>query len=295
MDKNGDVSWIDPDGALGKKKAKNRKIGYRRHGHTIAPNANGEYNFEDEFAVDGKIHHVIKQLEDLKPFGSKLVDVFRLVRYIFKQPRNFMDICSSYSLDYTLRKDAVLLVHSIIMRSPQTTSSMCEYPELFGLPTSEDVGKINLLQNYSSFRKSLSPSKLSNVHILLIHSASGRFVFGDGCFQSLSSVYGGQMILGRAILALTPNLCVYLCAPLTILSSSNCTSICAPAQMISEINELTQIYSKNRIFFRGKIPKTTPEFQSAEFGVLEGGRNSLIDLLDAISGAREFDDRIVIL
>ncbi len=64
-DKNGNVSWIDPLGKTYQKKAKNRKIGYKIHGHTMFRNSPFETNFENYFYIDGKAHSIIKSLKEL--------------------------------------------------------------------------------------------------------------------------------------------------------------------------------------------------------------------------------------
>jgi hypothetical protein len=51
-DRNGDVSWITPDGVVHQKRVKNRKIAYKSHGHTMLKGRGGwETNFEAEFAT----------------------------------------------------------------------------------------------------------------------------------------------------------------------------------------------------------------------------------------------------
>jgi len=68
-DRNGDVSWIEPDGKTEKKRSARRKIGFKIHGHTLLRGTVWESNFEDEFDIDNEVHKVIPALQGMKPFG----------------------------------------------------------------------------------------------------------------------------------------------------------------------------------------------------------------------------------
>jgi hypothetical protein len=81
-DKNGDVSWIEPDGIVDKKKSENRRIGFKRHGHTLfRGGAWGGSNFEGEFDIDSKVHQIVEHLSALKPLGQTMSEFLGLLRW----------------------------------------------------------------------------------------------------------------------------------------------------------------------------------------------------------------------
>lgn len=92
-DRTGNVSWIEPSGKISKKKADNRKIGFKIHGHTISRGSGLESNFESEFDIDDEVHRIIGALNELKPFGRKPSEFFALMKLVFKKDRALRDMC----------------------------------------------------------------------------------------------------------------------------------------------------------------------------------------------------------
>ena len=89
-DRNGDVSWIDPDGFKDKKRAKNRKIGYSSHGHTLFRGNVWETNFEHEFqSADDAVPKVVPALIALKPLGWTIKEFSFLMTLFFKREKEF--------------------------------------------------------------------------------------------------------------------------------------------------------------------------------------------------------------
>ena len=54
--------------------------------------------------------------------------------------------------------------------------------------------------------------------------------------------------------------------------------------MVDWINDITQIYSKDKLFFLGKSPKITTAFRQRQFLVHKKKTDALIDMLDEIAG-----------
>ncbi len=45
----------------------------------------------------------------------------------------------------------------------------------------------------------------------------------------------------------------------------NCYSLRAPPWLVDRMNEITQVYSRDRLFFLGKKPRILPDFQARKF------------------------------
>src|SRR5690349_502239 len=97
-DKAGDVSWIEPSGAVGRKRAANRKIGHKIHGHTLFKGSDWEHKFEDEFDVDNEVHNTILAFRKLKPLGYSLPDWFKIAQLLFKKDRSLRDYCKFFQI-----------------------------------------------------------------------------------------------------------------------------------------------------------------------------------------------------
>lgn len=285
--KKGDISWVEPDGKIFRKRAANRKVGFKIHGHTVFRGSVWESNFEAEFDIDNQVHAIISGLRKLKPLGSKPSEFVGLAKLLFKKNRVLRDMCKFYDLDEKLHRDLLLFMMSLLIRSPASRSRFESYPETIGLPPNEEVGKMNMLQNYRAAKKLCRNGFTSNQYFVLLHSPLKKFNFGDGTLDWLSGGLIGSRISGRTLLPLTPNLCVYFCTPMMMRSSPNCASLSAPPWMVDWVNDLTQIYSKQRLFFVGRAPKTTEAFRQGQFLQHKERTDALIEMLDEIAGIKK--------
>jgi len=289
-DRNGDVSWIDPEGKIQKKRAKNRKIAYKSHGHTVFRGDDWEANFEDEFSIaDDGIPKVIETLTSLKPLGRTPGEFFGLIRLLLKHDRQLCDMCKFYHLDEKVHRKLLLLICSLLIRSPGNRNIYENYPSLVGLPSNEEVGKMNMAQTYQTAKELCETGFISNQYFVFIHSPLKQFIFGDGNLDWLTGNLIMNRVDGRALVPLTPHLCVYFCTPHSMLSTPNCASLSAAPWMVDWINNLVQIYSRDKLFFLVKPPVLTEVFQKRQFLALKQREDKLIDMLDEVSGIRRGD------
>lgn len=282
-DQNGDLSWIDPDGILDKKKAEKRKIGYKRHGHTIFRDSVWESNFESDFDVDNEVHRILDGIYDLKPFGripSKLFAMFSLIR---RRDRTLRDICKFYHLDEKIHRNLLLLLFSLLIRSPASRSRYEGYPSIVGLPPDEEVGKANMVQNYRIAKKLCRNGLVSNQYFVLLYSPFRNFIFGDGSLDWLTDGLVSNRINGRALVPLTPHICVYFCTPRMMRSTPNCASLRAAPWIVEQVNQIIQIYSKDKIFFMGQPPKLIDAFHQQRFLEHKDRTDVFIHMLDEVA------------
>jgi len=169
-DKNGNLSWIESDGNIQKKKPANRKIGYMIHGHTIFKGSVWESNFENEFDVDSEVHNIVTGIQDLKPFGRTPSEFFSLFKLLLKKDRTLREMCKFYQLDEQLHRKLALLLLSLLIRSPASRSRYEGYPKIIGLLPDEEVGKSNMAQSYRTAKKLCQTGLISNQYFVLLHS-----------------------------------------------------------------------------------------------------------------------------
>lgn len=287
-DRSGDISWIDPAGKIEKKRVKNRKVAYKSHGHTVFKGDYWETNFESEFSgADNKIHDVITELSKLKPLGLSLADFANLMKLFFKRDRHLRDMCKFYRLDEPIHRALLLLLFSILIRSPSNRHRNENYPSLIGLPPNEVVGKMNMRQTYLLAKEICKSGHISHQYFIIIHSPWKKFVFGDGCLDWLTSGLVTNRVEGKALVPLTPHLCVYFCTPRWMRPSMSCASFSAAPWIVDWINDTIQIYSKKQIFFLGKPPVVKDYFRQGQFLEHDRRSDALIDMLDEIAGMRK--------
>ncbi|MER9232907.1 hypothetical protein NKI56_12505 [Mesorhizobium sp. M0622] len=283
-DKVGDVSWIEPGGKIGGKRAANRKIGFKIHGHTLFKGTPWEHKFEREFDIDNDVNRIVAALKELKPFGYSPSEYVKLFRLMFKKDRYLRDYCKFYHLDEGTHRSLLLLIYSLLIRSPANRSRYEGYPRMLGLPPNEEIGKINMSQKYNIAKKLCQTSLVTNQYFILLRSPIQKFIFGDGSLDWLTGGLVASRINGRALISLTPHLCVYFCTPMAMRSSPNCAALIAPPWMVDWVNEITQIYSKDKLFFLGKAPKLTDAFRAAKFLEHKKRTDALIEMLDKVTG-----------
>lgn len=284
-DKNGDVWWIEPNGKIDKKRARNRKIAYKSHGHTIFRGNVWETNFEGEFeSADNGAPKIIDALLGMKPLGRTPSEFLSMIMLMFRKDRHLRDMCKYYHLDEEIHRGLLLLIFSLLIRSPGNRFRYESYPQMIGLQPNEEVGKANMNQSYRIAKKICEEGHLSNRYFVLIHSPLKKFIFGDGNLDWLTGGLTGYRIDGRALVTLTPHLCVYVCTPPSMWTTPNCASFSAAPWEVDWINSIVQIYSRDKLFFLGNAPSLDETFKQRQF--LEHSRKAdeLIDMLDEIAG-----------
>ena len=282
-DKKGYVSWIEPSGKTLKKQATNRKIAYRRHGHTMFQGSNWETNFESEFDIDNEIRVIVDALNRLKPYGRTPSELIALMALLFRKDRALYDMCKFYDLDEQIHRNLLLLIYSLLIRSPAKRFRYEHYPQMIGFPPDENVGKANMSQNYAMAKRLCREGFMSNQYFVLLYSPIKRFIFGDGSLDWLTDELVAGRIRGRTIIPLIPHLCVYFCTPMRMRPSPNCASLSVAPWMVDWINEITQIYSKDKLYFLGREPILTEEFRTGKFLEHKNRVDDFINMLDGIT------------
>lgn len=287
----GEVSWIDPSGQITRKKVQNRKIAKKARGHRYLKGNVFEYCFEPDFSdADNSIHEVMARLRDLKPLSWATSEIFTLLRASFNNNRDLSSLSKFYTLNKKTHRQLLVLIFSLLLRSPACRDKFENYPAIFGLPKNDDIGKINMSQYYKTVCDLVERSRLSNQFFVIIRSPWKEFIFADGLLDGISDNLFANRINGRALVPLSPEICVYFCATSRMASGSNVATFTAARWQVNWINDLMQIYAKNHLFFRSRPPKLTEEFKRKQFLQLEYHRDELIDELDKLAGVERGPD-----
>lgn len=283
-DEDGDVASIDPDNVIVRKKSYNKQIGHKRHGHTLFRGGVwGQTNFEREFDIDNEVHRIIGNLKSVKPLGQPPSPIQSILKSIRKKDRTLAETCAIHHMEEQVSRDLLLLLFSLLIRSPSYRWKYENFPAQFGLPVSENVGKANMRQSYLLAKKLCQRGVMTNRFFVVLHSDHKQFICGDGYLDWLSGSLQANRINGRALIPLTPHLCVYVCTPMAMRTNRNCAALRAPPWMVDRVNEITQVYSRDRLFFLGRKPRLTDDFLKRQFLEHSNYRVDLLDELDEIA------------
>ncbi|NVE94474.1 hypothetical protein [Altererythrobacter lutimaris] len=284
-DHKGVVKSIDPDGIVGCKKFHNRQIAKKRHGHTMRLKQGvWEMNFEPEFEIDGKVHSIVKKAFDLPAPGNHISDWPRTIRSVFNGEMMSEAACNYYTLDETSHRDLLLLMISLLTRSPACRWRLENIPKSYGLPANEDIGKLNMYHRFLQAKALCNNGLLSLQYFVALHAKTKNFIFGDGFLDSVIPGLLSGSITGRAYVPLTPNLCIYFSTANRGRPQPNFASLSAPNWVIDRINQTTQAYSRDTLFFKGRKPKLSETFTRREYLQLKFHSDSLTSRLDALAG-----------
>lgn len=243
-----------------------------------------EMNFEPEFEIDDRIHSIIEEIRQRKPPGDRLSDWPRMIRSIFNGEMISEEACNYYTLDEAFHRELLLLIVSLLARSPACRWRLENYPRTLGLPANEDIGKINMYHRYLQAMKLCNEGLLSLQYFVALHARTRNFICGDGYLDSLIPGLIAGHLNGRAIVPLTPDICIYFVTKNRGRAKPNYASLNAPNWAIDRINLITQAYSRDFLFFRGRKPKLSSSFAERQFLQLKFHSDGLTSRLDALVG-----------
>ncbi|WP_065755761.1 hypothetical protein [Bradyrhizobium paxllaeri] len=135
---------------------------------------------------------------------------------------------------------------------------------------------LNINQHYRQIVQSLERGG----KVVLLRSGEREFVMGEGYLNTLA---GHTVELSyQCLLPLTPTMAVLAFAPRRYWTNPPICTIGLNHAEVDLINEVTQIYSRDYIFYRNEAPKLIDAFTAREFRVFQYHR---FEWLDAVMQA----------
>lgn len=139
---------------------------------------------------------------------------------------------------------------------------------------------LNINQHYRQIVQSLERGG----KIVLLRSGEHEFIMGEGYLNTLAG-YTVEL-QHRCLVPLTPTLAVLAFASSRYWAADSpiCT-IGLTAAELNIINEVTQIYSRDYVFFRNEAPKLIDAFTAREFRIVQYHRFEWLDrMMQAVAG-----------
>lgn len=131
----------------------------------------------------------------------------------------------------------------------------------------------NIHQHYRQVVASLE----TGGKIVLLRSGEREFVMGEGYLNTLRG-YSVEMQY-RCLLPLTPTLAVLAFAPISYRRDPPVCTVGLVPEEVDLINNITQLYSRDYIFYRSQAPRLFEEFKVHEFGIAKFHRFPWLDAL----------------
>jgi|GEM_PF-2556254 len=277
VNQEGYVSRIKPSGEVDKKSLSNKRSAGFAHkigGHKMTFGTSPwNHTFEPDFdEVDNNGPPILK----------------RIAEKLHGEDRELFSLLSEPDITEAL----VRLCFSLLIRSPAFRYRYSHADESFGLGYDEETGKTNI-SHFWRHAKDIDLTQCNSGKLLLLQSKKGEFYFGDGLYDTIFTrplgwrSQGSQHVAdltGEALVPLLPNLCAYLYFERDGLgATTHLTQVRAGS--VAAVNDLTQIYSKEQLFFRTLPPALTEEYRRNEYrAVLQKPVTLITALREAVTG-----------
>lgn len=179
--------------------------------------------------------------------------------------RHFQNRVRAYAMGRQERDAFAECLASLILRSPEFRNrirlTINAYREDFG--HSEISARDNLIAGniYQWFPNAVADFR--QAHIALLYSHDSEFIFGEGYLNNVSGPTHTSNL--RAVLPLTPELTAICFSGSGNRPPSQICSLAVTALEVSGINCLTQIYTKDYIYFRSQKPSILDIFARNQF------------------------------
>ena len=226
----------------------------------------------------GNAHHV-KLGEPwehtIEPMFHHADDVMKyLVEYLLAQKptakpaskHSLIERMSPLELPDLEREQIGECVASLIVRSPAFRNVMRLTADSGrdGLPYDSNTDANNLIaSNIAIEFRQIVRSLRTGGKMVLMFSDSSEFIFGEGFLHNLGG--GAVGANSKFFVPMTPDLALGYIHPLAYRTHPNAVTVVLTSKEVVRCNEITQVYSKDYVYFRQQRPVLTPQFQSRQF------------------------------
>lgn len=267
------VHWVTPQGdpLSAPSSQRDRSIGGTVAGHSMLEGTPWKTNFESDFDIDRRVHQIVKTVLSTRP-------EWHLNSRDLKWERDWNSVA--------------LFALSLLVRCPAKRSGLEQFPHLVGMPSDDEIGTANIQSLYSRAMEHIE-GDLSNLTLTFLHSRGENFQTGDGFHDRVTSSLNCNAISGRAFVPLVPKVGLYLTGKPRFTDARESErgkrmrlkSVYVEDWLVREANELTQLCSKNLLFFKGLAPKVTENFKRNEFLCTADGEHEFIRTVSRLVGA----------
>lgn len=152
---------------------------------------------------------------------------------------------------------------SLVLRAPMFRHQILSLLGKIRTHLPKEEHKLLIAANLRQVYHQLTTGMLGDGKFLVLLSREREFIYGDGVYNNLSP--NSMHLAGvRLAVPLTPELAVIYARPMQYMVEPRLVTRIADAETIQLINETTQIYSRDYLFFRTQKPVLIEHFQKRE-------------------------------
>ena len=266
------------------KRFRNRKIARKAHGHTLGRGTPWQTNFEEIFLdADDSVPRLVEFFRSLHHPLSNVRTFARATIELTRKGRKLRNFGFFATMPEGIERAFLNLAASLFVRSPSSRDAWEVFPKRFGLPANEEVGKANMLNQYRAIKQAVLNEARPRKAYVVLRSTTKEFHCGDGY---LGAINADARWSWKGLFPLTPDLCIYFFSPPMISCNKSIFVTTALDYQIKRINEITQIYSKDHVFFRWQKPQVTEEYRCSQFRMLKYHSDPVLDEFEEVFTTR---------
>jgi len=274
-DENGKVHRIEPNGKVILSNPK--EFAHISNGHNFLYDNPSSWEGTIEHYFDTPDRNMANVIQDLKEFREW--NQFEK-KYIYAVQEEDGD-----NLDRL--RECIL---SLIVRSPMYRNSLNNLVLGFRGELEKSESKLLTTSNLGTAYRELIKNSKGRGRLVILFSDYAEFIYGDGIYSNISSTVHHLTDL-RVVIPFTPNIAVIWASPMSYASKPHTMALAIDALTVLMINNATQVYSKDYLFYRREKPEIIEAFALQEHRVFAERKNALFefvnDLIEDLSG-REY-------
>ena len=171
---------------------------------------------------------------------------------------------------------------SLVVRSPRFRASIRRttehYRQCFGMKDYEAEDSLIGL-NQRDCQNLFVRRLAGRGKIAVLVSNGTEFIFGDGFFHNFTSS-SDTPTHPRIVVPLTPTISMFYAKPLSYFSEPRVATISLINNEVKFLNNTSQIYSKNELFYRSDKPELLDEFKGVEYLEYENNSHPAFNMLE---------------
>jgi hypothetical protein len=263
---NGKIHRIEPTGKVVLSNPK--EFAHISNGHNFLYDKPSSWEETIEHYFDTPDQNMGNVIQDLK--GFREWNYFEK-RYIYAVQEEDGD-------NIDLLRECIL---SLIVRSPMYRNTLNNLVLGFRGELEKSESKLLIASNLGTAYRELINNSKGCGRLAVLFSDDAEFIYGDGIYSNISTSLHYLTDL-RVVIPLTPNIAVVWSNPMSHSAKPHIMATSVDALTVSMINDATQVYSKDYLFYRSEKPKIIETFALQEHRVFAERKNSLFEFVNSL-------------
>ncbi|MES1312243.1 DUF4238 domain-containing protein [Vibrio cholerae] len=176
---------------------------------------------------------------------------------------------------------------SLLVRAPlyrfYIESMLSGFRGQIGKQETKRLISLNMNQKYDSLIK----SSRNSGRLVVLFSDENEFIYGDGIYSTLSSTTE-KLTSFKAVVPITPKIAVIWSIPTVYTPYPKLSAKLIDNKVVSVVNDATQIYSKEYLFYCNQQPALSNDFKCNEHQMYEYHDGPITDLIRELVPEKKF-------